>query len=100
MYKVTTTFERPSVDVQFYLTANPNLRTEFAEFISVIPELLLLNIVDETPLKQVSEAFYADEKSFDSFMAKFNEKFPTFFQDRDNYHQSVGVTTLRSAETV
>jgi hypothetical protein len=100
MYKVTTTFERPSTEVQYFLTLNQELRVEFAEFISDVPELLLLNIIDETALKQVSEAFYPDEASFDAFTAKFNERFPSFFADRDAYHQSVNVVTSRVAESV
>lgn len=100
MYKVTTTFVRPSEQVPYFLTTRPDLRTEFAEFISSIPELLLLNVIDETSLKQVSEAFYADEESFNVFMSKFNEKFPTFFADRDSYHNSVGIITSRIAESV
>jgi hypothetical protein len=100
MYKVTTTFERPSTDIQFFLTSNQELRAAFAEFIADIPELLLLNVIDETPLKQTAEAFYPDEASFDAFTAKFNERFPSFFADRDAYHQSVGVVTSRVAESV
>lgn len=100
MYKITTVFERPSADVPYFLTLNQSLRIEFAEFIGEIPELLLLNVIDETPLKQVSEAFFVDEESFNIFIGKFNVRFPTFFNDRDTYHQSVGIITSRSVESI
>ena len=100
MYKVTTTFERPSADTQYYMSTQQELRMAFAEFISVVPELLLMNVVDESSTKQIAEAFFPDENSFNIFTEKFNEKFPTFFSDRDAYHQSVGVITSRIAELV
>jgi hypothetical protein len=100
MYKVTTTFERPSTEVQYFLTVNQELRVEFSEFISEAPELLLLNVIDDSSIKQSSEAFFPDEESFNTFIANFNARFPTFFTDRDNYHQSVGVITSRVAESI
>lgn len=100
MYKVTTIFERPSIDVPYFLTTKPEIRNDFTEFTSVVPELLLLNVIDETPLKQVSEAFYVDEESFNIFMEKFNERFPSFFLERDTYHSSVGVVTTRMSEEI
>ena len=100
MYKVTTTFERPSTDAQYFLSTHQELRIKFSEFISEVPELLLLNVIDETALKQISEAFYPDEESFNAFTEKFNTAFPTFFTDRDAYHQSLGIVTSRTAESV
>lgn len=100
MYKVTTIFERPSAEVPYFLTTKPETRNDFSDFTSTIPELLLLNVVDETPLKQVSEAFYADEESFNVFMNKFNERFPSFFLERDTYNASVGIITTRTTENL
>lgn len=100
MYKVTTIFERPSDDIQYYLSTQQELRIEFAKFISEVPELLLMNVIDESSLKQISEAFFPDEESFNIFTTKFNEKFPTFFDDRNVYHQLVNIITSRVAESI
>lgn len=97
MYKVTTIFEKSNPETQYFLAVNPSVRQEFSTFSTEEPELLLLNVVDESSTKQISEAFYADESSFNLFMQKFNQRFPTFFVDRDAYHQSVGITTTRTA---
>ena len=56
-----------------------------------------MNVIDETPTRQVTEAFYADESKFNEFIEKYNTEFPNFFTDRDAYHASVGVTTSRTA---
>lgn len=100
MYKVTTIYERPSENVSYYLETRPELRFEFSDFISVTPELLLLNTVDESPTRQISEAFYADESAFNSVMEKYNAKFPTFFADRDAYNSSVGIITTRTVTEI
>ena len=100
MYKVTTVFEKPNADIQYYLATQPDLRTEFSIFLSESTEILTLNVVDESATRQISEAYYADETMFNVFITKFIQKFPTFFVDRDAYHESVGVTTTRSAATV
>ena len=100
MYKVTTVFEKPNADIQYYLATQPDLRTEFSIFLSESTEILTLNVVDESATRQISEAYYADETMFNVFITKFNQQFPTFFVDRDAYHESVGVTTTRSAATV
>ncbi len=100
MYKVTTVFEKPNADVQYYLATQPELRSQFATFVAASTEVITLNVVDESTTKQVSEAFYADETMFNSFITRFNQQFPTFFADRDAYHASVGVTTTRSTATV
>lgn len=97
MYKVTTVFERPNDSVPYYFALHPDVRKKFGDFTSTEPELLLMNVIDESPTKQVTEAFYADEASFNSFMAKFNQQFPNFFNDRDTYHNSVGIITTRTA---
>ena len=95
MYKVTTIFERPEETVPYYIETLTDLRAEFLKFTDESPELLLVNNVDETPNKNVTEAFYADESEFNKFIQRFNEKFPSFFEDRDNYHNSVGITVSR-----
>lgn len=100
MYKVTTIYEKPSEDVSYYLETQPALREEFFKFSSSEPSLLLINVLDESSIRQVSEAFYADESAFNVFIAKFNTAFPTFFADRDAYHASVGVVTTREATTI
>lgn len=100
MYKVTTIYEKPSEDVSYYLETQPALRAEFIEFVSSVPELLLINNLDETPTRQISEAFYADEAAFNSVMEKYNAKFPTFFADRDAYNASVGIITTRTVSEV
>ena len=100
MYKVTTVFEKPNADIQYYLATQPELRTEFSVFLSESTEILTLNVVDESATRQITEAYYADETMFNVFITKFNQQFPTFFVDRDAYHESVGVTTTRSAATV
>ena len=96
MYKVITTFERPNEDVPYYLETVPDLRNRFVKFISDSDELLLVNSLDETLTKQVTEAFFADEDAFNEFIRKFNIEFPNFFADRDTYHASVGITTTRT----
>jgi hypothetical protein len=100
MYKVTTVFEKPNGDIQYYLATQPELRTEFSIFLSESTEILTLNVVDESATRQISEAYYADETMFNVFITRFNQQFPTFFADRDSYHGSVGVTTTRTAATV
>ena len=100
MYKVTTIFERPSSDVPYYLQTQHELTIRFSEFSSNSSELLLVNIIDETPTRQVTDAFYADESKFNEFIKKYNTEFPNFFTDRDAYHASVGVTTSRTATII
>jgi len=100
MYKVTTIFERPSADIPYYLYTQPALRTRFLNFSSSSPELLLVNVLDESSTKQVTEAFYADEETFNSFIEKFNAEFPNFFEDRDRYHESVGIVTTRTEAVI
>ena len=100
MYKVTTIFERSSSDVPYYLQTQPELTTRFSEFTSNSSELLLVNVIDETPIRQVTDAFYADEAAFNEFIEKYNAEFPNFFEERDAYHASVGVTTTRTATVI
>jgi hypothetical protein len=100
MYKVTTIFQKPDADIPYFLETQPALREEFFKFSSSEPSLLLVNVLDESATRQISEAFYADESAFDIFIAKFNTTFPTFFADRDAYHASVGVVTTREATTI
>lgn len=100
MYKVTTIYEKPSPEISYYLETQPALRIEFNNFTSATPELLLMNTLDESPTKQISEAFYADEAAFNIVMEKYNEKFPTFFADRDAYNASVGITTTRTVSEI
>jgi hypothetical protein len=100
MYKVTTVFEKPNADVQYYLATKPELRAEFATFLLEQTEILTLNIVDESATRQVSDAFYVDELAFNNWIIRFNERFPTFFADRDAYHASVGITTTRLTATI
>lgn len=100
MFKVVTTFERPNPETGYFIETQPELRSEFQQFVNDAPDLLLINSVNVTSTKQVSEAFYVDRAGFNSFITKFNERFPTFFADRDAYHNSVGVITTRSEETV
>jgi hypothetical protein len=100
MYKVTTIFERPNDSIPYYIGTQPELRTRFAEFTSDTPELLLVNVLDETSTRQVTEAFYADEAAFNIFIEKYNTEFPNFFEERDAYHASVGVTTSRTVTVI
>lgn len=100
MYKVTTVYEKPHEDIQYYLTTQPELRLEFMEFSSDSTEMLTLHVVDESATRQISEAFFGDETMFNIFITRFNQRFPTFFVDRDAYHKSVGVTTTRTSATV
>ena len=100
MYKVTTVFERPSDSIPYYLGTQPQLRSRFVEFSSNSTELLLVNVVDETSTRQVTEAFYADEETFNVFIEKYNTEFPNFFVDRDTYHESVGISTTRTVTVI
>lgn len=100
MFKVTTIFERPSSDVPYYMETQPTLREDFNNFYPADNDILVLNVNNESPTRQVSEAFYQDEQTYNAFMAKFNARFPTFFQDRDSYHESVGVVTTKTTAEV
>lgn len=100
MYKVTTVFERPSDSIPYYLETQPQLRSRFVEFSSNSTELLLVNSIDETSTRQVTEAFYADEEIFNVFIEKYNTEFPNFFVDRDAYHESVGISTTRTVTVI
>jgi hypothetical protein len=100
MYRVTTIFERLSSDVPYYLQTQHELKIRFSEFTSNSSELLLVNVIDETPIRQVTDAFYADEAAFNEFIEKYNAEFPNFFEERDAYHASVGVTTTRTATVI
>lgn len=100
MYKVTTVFQKPDASVPYFLETQPDLRKEFMNFSSSDPSLLLINVVDESLTRQVTEAFYADEGAFNVFIANFNTTFPTFFADRDAYHASVGVVTTREVTII
>jgi len=97
MYKVKTIFERPNDSIPYYIGTQPELTIRFAEFTSNASELLLVNVLDETSTRQVTEAYYADESKFNEFIEKYNAEFPNFFEERDAYHASVGVTTTRTA---
>ena len=100
MYKVTTIFERPDDSIPYYIGTHPELSTRFAEFTANASELLLVNVLDETPTRQVTDAFFADEAAFNEFIEKYNAEFPNFFVERDAYHASVGVTTTRTATVI
>lgn len=98
MYKVSTIFERPNADVPYYLGTQPDLRRRFMEFTSNSDELLLVNTLDQTSTKQVTEAFFADESAFNEFITKFNAEFPNFFADRDAYHGNLEIATIRTVD--
>jgi hypothetical protein len=100
MYKVTTIFERPNDSIPYYIGTQPGLGTRFSEFAANASELLLVNVLDETSTRQVTEAFYADEASFNIFIEKYKTEFPNFFEERDAYHASVGVTTTRTVTII
>lgn len=100
MYKVTTIFERPNDSISYYIGTQPELRDRFAEFTSNTPELLLVNVLDETSTRQVTDAFYADEETFNKFIEKYNAEFPNFFEERDAYHANVGITTTRTVTVI
>jgi hypothetical protein len=100
MYKVTTIFERPNNSIPYYLGTQPGLAVRFSAFASNASELLLVNVLDETSTRQVTEAFYADEAAFNIFIEKYNTEFPNFFEERDAYHASMGVTTSRTVTII
>jgi hypothetical protein len=96
MYKVTTIFERPNDSIPYYIGTQPELIDRFAEFTSNASELLYVDMLDETPTRQVTQAFYANEAAFNIFIEKYNTEFLNFFEERDAYHASVGITTSRT----
>jgi len=98
MYIVTTTFEKPSKDIPYYIDTDPELKARFLDFTSVHREMIVNFQTENADTTQISVIVYPDKDVFNIFMELFNSTFPTFFTDRDTYCELHGIRISRSVE--
>lgn len=99
MIIVTTTQVRPSVEIPFYLDTTPALKTAVSAFIDAETRIQSMStVVSEDLLTNTSVAVYDTQEDLDAVLAAYNEAFPGFFDARQGYCDSMGITLTRTVE--
>ena len=99
MIVVTTTQVRPSVEIPFYLDTTPSLKTAVSEFIDAAARIQSMStVVSEDQLTNTSVAIYETQEDLDAVLADYNTAFPGFFDARQQYCDSMGITLTRVVE--
>jgi hypothetical protein len=97
MVTVITTQTRPSVNLPLYFdTLSETQKQAFFNFVYSSPYVVTAIFEwDIDNLINTSIATYPDEASLNSFLAEFNQVFPTFMTDREEYSINNGIIVTR-----
>ena len=99
MIIVTTTQVRPNAEIPFYIDTTPALKTAVASFINLSTNIQSMStILSEDQLTSTSVAIYDTQEDLDTVLAAFNAAFPGFFESRQAYSDSMGITITRTVE--
>jgi hypothetical protein len=99
MYIVETKFTRPGPDVPYYLDTDLELKERFKNFACTITDYVLyFESINESECQQVTVTVFVDEAAYNRFIDYFNDTFPGFFEDRDNYCITHGIEVEKKVE--
>lgn len=103
MHTVITQYDRPSVDIPYFIDSDPIFKDEFGAFIDhcfmyVWPDTTMSNI-DESELRRITTVTYADQDTLIQFLSWLEWAFPTFFADRDAYCAANNITITRTEQS-
>ena len=102
MYLVTTKYIKSTLDSLYFIDANIKLKQEFTLLVAekLSEYIIFMNTDDISETEQIVTVLYKDYDSFKVSLDIINEKFPTFFIDRDEYCQKNSIVIERSEESL
>lgn len=100
MITVTTTYVRPSTDVNFYLEDNPEVLDKLFQLIRESQNAPTEQDFMLNEFTNVSVATYNNLEQLNNFLTELEIAVPNFFSNRDAYCAQVGITISREQKEI